>query len=250
MVFWLPIGLVATILLLTEAGRWFGNRRQRKSPARSSDNSTIEAAVFGLMGLLVAFTFYGADTRFEARRGLIVEEANAINTAYLHLDLLDAGAQPELRENFRKYVRSRLAIYQKLPDWEAVDALRHELTQSEELQHEIWRQAVAASKQAGPADETLVLSSIDRMFDIATTQTVALQTHPPAAVWGMLALTLFASCVLAGYSMSLSGRRNWVHVVVFSILFSTVIYVNVDFEYPRMSGLIASTRWTGCWWKR
>ena len=76
------------------------------------------------------------------------------------------------------------------------------------------------------------------MIDIATTQTVAFQRHPPAAVWGMLALTLLASCVLAGYSMSGSGARNWVHILVFALLFSAVIYLNVDFEYPRMRGFI------------
>src|SRR5258708_1171074 len=240
MTFWFPSVLIIAILLLMEAGRGFGILwRTRNQITSSGGGGAVEAAVFGLMGLLIAFTFSGVENRFDTRRSLIVEEANAIDTAYLHLDLLPANAQPELRENFRKYVRSRLAIYQKIPDWEAVDALRRELQQSTALRREIWRQAVAASKQADcPAAQTLVVSSIDRMIDIATTQTVALQRYPPPAVWGMLALTLLASCVLAGYSMSGSGTRNWVHMLVFSILFSAVIYINVDFEYPRMRGFI------------
>jgi hypothetical protein len=82
------------------------------------------------------------------------------------------------------------------------------------------------------------MPSIDRMIDIATIQTVALQRHPPAAVWGMLALTLMVSCLLAGYSMSGSRTRNWVHILAFCLLFSAVVYVNVDFEYPRMRGFI------------
>ena len=98
---------------------------------------------------------------------------------------------------------------------------------------------VAATEQAdSPAVQTLVVAAVDRMIDIAMTQTVALQRHPPTAVWVMLALTLLASCVLAGYSMSGSGTRNWVHIVVFSVLFSAVVYINVDFEYPRMRGFI------------
>lgn len=199
----------------------------------------MEAAVLGLMGLLIAFTFYGAETRFEIRRNLIVEEADAIDTAYLRLDLLPENAQPKLRENFREYVHSRLAIYQRIPDWEAVAGVKKELRQSTVLQREIWRDAVAASKQAdSPAVPTLVLPAIDRMIDIATTQTVALQGHPPTAVWVMLALTLLASCVLAGSSMSGSGTRNWVQIAAFSLLFSAIIYVNVDFEYPRMRGFI------------
>src|SRR5260370_36290532 len=100
------------------------------------------------MGLLMAFTFYGAENRFETRRSLIVEEANAIDTAYLHLVLLPANVQPALRENFRKYVRSRLAIYQKIPDWAAVDSLRRELEQSAAPRREIWTRGAAGSRTA------------------------------------------------------------------------------------------------------
>ena len=120
-----------------------------------------------------------------------------------------------------------------------MDALKSELGHSTALQRQIWKHAVAASKHASsPAVQTLVVPSIDRMIDIATIQTVALQRHPPAAVWGMLALTLLVSCLLAGYSMSGSQTRNWVHIIAFCLLFSAVIYVNVDFEYPRMRGFI------------
>jgi hypothetical protein len=232
--------LTIVILLLMEAGRQCRLRREgRKPETPSGGSSAVDASVFGLMGLLIAFTFYGAETRFETRRSLLVEEANAIDSAYLRLDLLPPGAQPELRDLFRQYVHSRLTLYQRIPDWEAVGAMRRELDHSTALQREIWRQAVASTKQPDYSTaQSLVVPSIDRMIDIATTQTVAFQRHPPIAVWGMLALTLLASCVLAGYSMAGSGARNWVHILVFALLFSAVIYINVDFEYPRMRGFI------------
>ena len=76
----------------------------------------VDGAVFGLLGLLVAFTFSGAATRFDARRQLVVEEANAIGAAYLRLDVLPAAAQPALRARFREYLDSRLAAYRAVPD--------------------------------------------------------------------------------------------------------------------------------------
>jgi hypothetical protein len=76
----------------------------------------VEGSVFGLLGLLVAFTFSGASSRFDTRRHLIVEETNAIGTAYLRLDVLPSTVQPALRDSFRRYLDSRLAIYRKLPD--------------------------------------------------------------------------------------------------------------------------------------
>jgi hypothetical protein len=240
MVFWLPVILLVSMLLLMEVGRWFGIRWRNNNPGAPTSSGAVDIAVFGLMGLLFAFTFYGAENRYEARRNLIVEEANAIEEAYLHLDLLEASAQPQMRDNFRKYVRSRLEIYRNVPDWEDVKAVQKELLQSTALQQEIWHQAVAACKQANcPASvQTLIVAPIDHMMDTATARNVALQKHPPPIVWGVLALTLLASCVLVGYSMALSGSRSWVHILVFALLFSAVIYVNIDFEYPRMRGFI------------
>ena len=82
--FWFPVLLIVAILLLMEAGRRYGIRwRNRNGESSLGGSGTVEAAVFGLMGLLIAFTFYGAETRFETRRSLIVDEANAIATAYL-----------------------------------------------------------------------------------------------------------------------------------------------------------------------
>jgi len=228
-----------------ELGRWcriWCRTRTGETSLRGS--GTVEAAVFGLMGLLIAFTFYGADTRFESRRDLLVEKVNAIDTAYLGLDLLPAGTQPKLKEDFRRYVSSRLAIYQKIPDWEAVEALKGELQQSKALQREIWTEAVGASKQAdSPAVQMLVIPAIDHMIDIGTAQIVALQRHPPVVVWVMLALTLLGSCVLAGFSMSGSRVRDWIHIGVFSLLFSAIIFVDIDFEYPRMRASSTFTRW-------
>ena len=238
MTVWFPTILMAAILLLMETGRWFGIRRRSRNPDGSSGGGGVEAAVFGLMGLLIAFTFYGAENRFETRRGMIVEEANAISAAYHRLDLLPPGAQPRLREEFRQYVRSRLAIYEKVPDWEAVDAMNVEIKHSTAIQKEIWRQAMEATKGEDETVQALIVPALDRMVDIAAIQTVAFQSHPPAAVWAMLALTLLASCVLAGYTMSGSGVRNWVHILAFALLFSAVVYVNLDFEYPRMWGFI------------
>jgi hypothetical protein len=81
---------------------------------------TIEGSVLALLGLLIAFTFSGASARFDTRRQLIVEATNHIGTAYLRLDLLPAGAQPALRESFRRYVDARIEVNRKLPDMAAV----------------------------------------------------------------------------------------------------------------------------------
>ena len=77
------------MLILLEAGRRFGvRRRPKESEGERGSLGTVEGAVFALFGLMVAFTFSGAATRFNEKRMLIAEEVNAIETAYLRLRLV------------------------------------------------------------------------------------------------------------------------------------------------------------------
>jgi len=228
-------GLVAGIFLSIEAGHQIGLRRWARLPVSARTVfPALESSVFGLMSLLIAFTFYGAGARFDTRKSLVAQEANTIGTAYLRLDLLPEEAQPALRDDFRKYIRSRLAVYQAIPDIKAVKAA---LERSAALQNKVWSEAIEAVKGSGPAEKTLVLSSLNEMIDITTIRTVALITHPPAVVFALLGLTVVASSALTGYTMSASGIRDWVFLISFALVLGTAIYVILDYEFPRI-GLV------------
>jgi multisubunit Na+/H+ antiporter MnhG subunit len=224
------------MLLFIELGRMLGNRRRLRYPdAYQRGAGAIEASVFGLMGLLLAFTFYAAGSRYDARRKMIVDEANAIGTAYLRLDLLPPETQPELREAFRRYLRLRLDVYHEITDFEAY---RKDLAASESLQQEIWRQAVAASRQVqSAAVTTLVLQAINQMIDVTSARTITLVIHTPFGVFVMLAITVMVASLLVGYSMSRSTKREWTYIASFVLLVGIAFYVVIDFEYPRI-GLI------------
>ncbi len=134
-------GIFAAMLGCLEIGRRYGARRRAQDP-EGAGAGVVDGAVFALLGLLVAFTFSGAASRFDERRKLIIEEANAIGTAYLRLDLLPAAAQGELRARFRDYLDSRLAVYRALPD---LDKAKAELARASRLQQEIWSKSVASA---------------------------------------------------------------------------------------------------------
>src|SRR6266513_5079353 len=109
------VAMFFAILLLVRVGRRMGQRVISRHGASGLANvSSLEAAVFALLGLLIAFTFSGALQRFDLRRAQAVDEANAIGTAYLRIDLLPASTQPALRETFRSYVDARVATYSSL----------------------------------------------------------------------------------------------------------------------------------------
>jgi hypothetical protein len=223
-------------LILIEAGRRIGVRRLEKDPEGARTGiSAVEGSLFGLLGLLIAFTFSGANSRFDARRQLITQEANNIGTAWLRIDLLPAEVQPGMRDLFRRYLDSRLETYRKLPD---IAAAEEELARSIALQSEIWKKAVEAVKAGAPGPSgSLVLNSLNSMFDIVSTRTAAARTHPPITIFFMLMALAFAAAVLAGFGMAGAKTRSWVHVVGFSVVLSLTVYVILDLEFPRL-GLI------------
>lgn len=228
--------LFVGMLLLLEVGRRLGVQRILREPeSKFTGVGTVEGAVFGLLGLLVAFTFSGAASRFDTRRQLIVEETNAIGTAYLRLDLLPESAQPTLRESFRQYVDSRLAISRKLSD---LQAARAELARSAQLQENLWRQTVAACQMAPTPQATmLLLPALNQMIDITTTRTMAVQMHPPTIIFVMLYGLALASSLLAGYGMADAKSRHWLYTVGLAATLASAVYVILDLEYPRL-GLI------------
>jgi hypothetical protein len=238
--FSITLGLFLGMLLFLDIGRRIGARRRAQDPeGAGAGTGAVDGAVFALLGLLVAFTFSGAAARFDTRRALIVEEANAIGTAYLRLDVAPASAQPALRDLFRRYVDSRLETYRKFRKLSDLDAAKAELAQSAKLQADIWNQAVAAGRLEGapPAAAMLLLPALNQMIDITTTRTMAGQIHPPMVIFLMLFGLALASALLAGYGMAGGKSRDWLHMLAFAAVLALAIYVIIDIEYPRL-GLI------------
>jgi hypothetical protein len=224
--------MFAGMLILLEAGyRLRLNWRVKEAEAERSSLAPIEGGIFALFGLLMAFTFSGAASRFDAKRSLVGQEANAIETAYLRIEMLPSDTQPKLRELFREYVDSRLETYRRLPD---LKAAANEMFKSEKLQDEIWTRAIAATKlpEAHPAAGWILPPALNNMIDITTTRAVALQTHPPTVIYGLLYCLALISSLLIGYRMT-AGRRSWLHILGFTVMTVAVTYVMLDVEYPR-----------------
>jgi len=229
------LALFVGMLACLETGRRIGAARKKEQPEGGSDGSgAVDGAVFGLLGLLLAFTFSGAAERFDNRRALIVQEANAIGTAWLRLDVLSPEARETLRGRFRDYLDSRLLVYRKLPDLEAAQA---ELRRSAELQSEIWALATQAARAEGPPAPMLVLPALNEMFDITTTRTAAGFRHPPAVVFAMLAGLCLLSALLAGVGMGGRPSRPWLHMGAYALVMSLAFFLIRNLEYPRL-GLI------------
>ena len=231
---WLAAFLFVAIVATLELGRRLGIKRAaREGEAVSEGTSALAGAVYGMLALIIAFTFSGASTRFDVRRQQVVEEANAIGTAYLRVDMVPPVAQPALRDGFRRYLDARISVYSTLPD---LAASRAELERATRLQGEIWALAVAACRMpdSPPSLAVLLLPALNAMFDITTTRTMATKIHPPVIIFAMLVVLALVSAVLAGHDLARGSSRRWLHTLGYAAILSVTVYVIIDIEFPRL----------------
>lgn len=232
----LALGLFAGMVALLELGRYLGRRKlERDAEQARAGLGAIEGAVFGLFGLLVAFTFAGAAGRFDERRALITAEANAVGTTWQRVDTLPADAQPLVRDLFRSYMDARLAAYRAMPDLGA--AMEH-LEESGRIEARLWSAVVDACRtDAGRPALMLVLPAFNETFDIATDRFAATKNHPPTVIFVMLAVLALVAALLAGHAMAGAKSQSWIHTIGFAAIVALTFYVILDLEYPRL-GLI------------
>lgn len=226
--------LLAAMLALIDQGRRLARRQLARDPALAPGLGASEGAVFGLLALLVAFTYSGASERFKVRRQLVVAEANSIRTVALRLDLLPAPAQAPLRALLSDYLDARLATFRFEGD-ETVDTSAK--GRARRLQGEIWSQTLSAARAQGDSNITsLVVQPAGEMIEIAATSAAAARTHTSWMIFAVLGALVLGCAFLAGYSLANSRHPQWV-AWVFPVVMSVTLYLVLDLEFPRF-GLI------------
>jgi hypothetical protein len=230
--FLLILGLFLGMLAMLTLGQRLGQRSLAQQPDAARARLTgVEAAMFGLMGLMIAFTFSGAAQRYELRRQLVVDEANAIGTAYLRLDLLPAASQPALRDQFRRYITARIAAYRVLPDIETSAA---QAAIAAAVQKDIWTGVLAALKDAPPQATIVVIPALNEMINVPTARAIAAITHTPKLVFAILLILGLVCSLLAGYVLAgIEARKVRLYLVAFAVVVTLTIYMIFDLDYPR-----------------
>lgn len=226
-----------SMMAATEIGFRFGRWSEAIVPEAAKDHlSTIEAAILGILALLLGFTMSMAVTRFEARRQLVVDEANAIGTSSLRTQLLPAPEGPEIASLLRQYVDVRVQYGTAEGDELArLDSLRAEGVR---LQNEFWTRAVAyGQKDPNPVKAGLLLQSLNQVIDLEATRWAAFNNHVPASVIYVNAIVGLLAAVVAGYALGVNGRRQIFSTCMLVLVITLVLSVIVDIDRPR-SGFI------------
>jgi hypothetical protein len=215
------------ILVASEAGRWLGRRAAARN---GSNDSTLEAAVLGLLALMISFTFAMALSRFEARRDAVLDEANAIGTTALRARLLPAPHDTESLKLLQNYVQLRLEITQRTPSPQDLEAA---ITRSNAIQEGLWQQAMAVAANAtGVVPTGVYIQTLNEMIDNQEKRLTALRNRVPDIVLTALYGIAVIAGAFAGYGAGVESRRSRLPVYLTGVLVASVILLIQDLDRP------------------
>jgi hypothetical protein len=220
--------LIILIAGAAELGAWL-DRRLRGGVAQETDISTLTGAALGLLALLMAFSFSLALSRYDVRRTLVLEEANAIGSTANFALMLPESAQKPILGMLRDYTAVRIGL--GIPYDPA--KLARDVVRSLELQTRLWQQAVAVTAtapQSLPAYR--FVGSLNEMNNIHERRLTALRYHVPGAVMVMLVGVAMVAMGFTGYQTGAMGFGRRVAALIMSFTVAAVIMLVVDLDRP------------------
>jgi hypothetical protein len=224
------IGLVGLAL---EAGVRLGRRRQLRSGGKSEVSGAMVGATMALLAFMLAFTFNGAAGRHDARKGLVIEEANAIDKTWLRAGFLAEPYRTDIRGLLRNYVEVRVKA--AAGEMDLGEATRR----SEALHDRMWTlTAEAGQKYAGSIPAGLFIQALNEVIDLHLKRvTVGIRNRVPPTIWAMLYLLMAVGMIMMGTQIGLSGIRHIGMELALAVAFSVVLFLIADLDRPQ-EGLI------------
>jgi hypothetical protein len=235
---WIAGVLLAAMVIAIEAGHRLGRKvasRTDDEPYRSHING-IQASLLGVLALLLGFTLSLALQRFDHRSETVVEEANAIGTAYLRGQILAPSLRDEVLQAFQRYVDLR--VRENAVSLDHADEREVLLAAAAEVRSELWGHA----RQAAALDPNMVttglfIQALNEAIDAFGRREAALRRHVPEVALLLLVGTLLTSGWMVGISSGMAGHRPSAATYAMSALILLLVLIIVDLDRPRR-GLI------------
>jgi hypothetical protein len=225
------VALLAAAALGYRGHRWLLERRG-ETDTESHDH--LLAAVLGLLALLLGFTFSLSLNRYESRRELVVQEANALGTAWLRAQLLDPSNRTNVSGVLRDYLDVRLA-------WSEADTPQT-AARTDELEQKLWdATGQALRSDPSPLLSRALMDSVNESFDLATTRAAARSAHVPDRVLNVLLLYALLSAAMLGYTSAAKGKAQRLATSAVLVLLTLAMVMILDIDRPR-SGAITVTQ--------
>lgn len=225
----IPALLICSLLLVAMLGLTLLGLRFRPAQERSSIGP-LESSLFALLGLLLAFTFSMSASRYDARRTVVVTEANNIGTAVLRSDLFIDSVRLEFRKDFKGYTEARINYNLAGRDTAKVRIANDSVAK---YAARLW--ARVASLSRNPANLIAcnqMIFALNPMFDIATTRDAAIHAKVPDSILWLLFILSLCCSFFVGFVMPSDKKINWPVIIGFCLLITCVVYTILDLDRP------------------
>jgi hypothetical protein len=230
------LAVVVGIVLAHESGYRLGRARGRRTDKENESLvGGMVAAELGLLAFMLAFAFGIASSRFDARRQLLLDESNAIGTAYLRAELLSEPHRAEVRRILSEYVDVRIAAAQE-------GSVEYGVQRSEALHGRLWAVAVAAAeKDPRSIPVGLFVTALNEVIDLHSKRvTAGLRSRIPMPVWVVLFSVTILAFAAMGYHSGLSRSNRSPAILMVAVTFAAVLWLVADLDRPSQGMLRVS----------
>jgi len=229
--------LFIAIVVLNEVGFRVGNFVQSRTDSEvKSLTGSIQASILGLLALLLGFTFSMSMQRYDNRSMALIDEANALGTAILRVQLLPEKYRDEAGSLFQEYAGLRVDIGQlDLTKTEERNKYNNKIAN---VQNKLWSLAISATEvDPRPVTTGAFVKSLNDVIDSQGKRNALLQMQVPEVVLILLFIVFISSGGIMGYSAGLSGKRMFAPIVLVSLLITLIVFIIIDLDRPKR-GLI------------
>ncbi len=217
------------VLGTTAIGLLLGRSLHHRSESLREPLAVLQAALLGVVGLVLAFGLALAVGRYESRRAAVVEEANAIGTTYLRAQTLAEPARTGSLERLVRYTDTSIRLSQTVPGSPA----EHEaVADGQQLQRELWTLAGQALDAAPTASAPrLYVESLNQMIDMQTVRVSGLNNRVPGEVLALEVASAAVALGLLAFYLAIIGR-GVITVLLAAALVTALLLVTFDLDRP------------------
>ena len=225
----LYLGLIGLFAIAVEVGYLLGDRRQKNTDyvdeSRTAQSGVVLGAMLTLSGFLLGFTFSMAGGQFDDRRAMVIDDSNAIGTAFLRAGQLPEPQRSTSLRLFSDYIDNRATLFE--------DAAGEQLLRSDSIQNRLWDEASAVATSKPTPIVSIYVQALNQMIDIHSKRVyIELYMRIPDAVIATLAALSTLTMALTGYLLGLRGKRWGLPTVLMIVTYATVFVIVVDLDRP------------------
>ena len=234
------LAFMGVLIVTVEIGCWVkrGGMKGGSNSIEKADIAFILGPVMTLLALLLGFTYAMSEGRFETRRQLVVEEANAIGTTYLRARTLPEPRSSEIQELLRKYIALRVEIAGVADD--ALEKIRVMDNRTKELHSLLWSDAAALAREYTNPIISVFLQALNEMIDLHTKRLAAFHNRVPFSIYLVLFVVSAVTLWLVGYYFGSSGQRVRILTTMLALLVAAVMWLIMDLDQPLRGSIRAS----------